>query len=230
MTQRGRATRPTGPTGRPRRADGPRGGDRVGGPRVDLAARRSRLRAVIEPVVNGVGYDLEDVSVSRAGRRHVVRVIVDADGGISLDAVADVSRAVSAALDAAEEAGGDILAGEYQLEVSSPGVDRPLTLPRHWRRNVGRLVKVTVRAALPGQRAEQPAGDRQVTGRVVEADDERVVLETDSGRAEFGHAELGPGRVQVEFHRLDEVADDEFGDSSDIDDIDDEDDVEDEER
>ncbi|MFC5945956.1 ribosome maturation factor RimP [Micromonospora harpali] len=238
MTQRGRTTRSTGPTGRPRRADGPRGGDRVGGPRVDLAARRSRLRAVIEPVVNGAGYDLEDVSVSRAGRRHVVRVIVDADGGISLDAVADVSRAVSAALDAAEESGGDILAGEYQLEVSSPGVDRPLTLPRHWRRNVGRLVKVTVRAPLPGQRAEQPAGDRQVTGRVVEADDECVVLETDSGRAEFAHAELGPGRVQVEFHRLDEVADDELdevaddesGDSSDIDDIDDEDDVEDEER
>ncbi|SCE94938.1 ribosome maturation factor RimP [Micromonospora carbonacea] len=205
---------------------------------MDLAARRARLRAVIEPVVNGAGYDLEDVSVSRAGRRHVVRVIVDADGGISLDAVADVSRAVSAALDAAEESGGDILAGEYQLEVSSPGVDRPLTLPRHWRRNVGRLVKVTVRAGLPGQRAEQPAGDRQVTGRVVEADDERVVLETDSGRAEFAHAELGPGRVQVEFHRLDEVADDELdeiaddgsGDSSDTDDIDDEDDVEDEER
>ncbi|MCX4473850.1 Ribosome maturation factor RimP [Micromonospora sp. MW-13] len=230
MTQRGRATRSTGPTGRPRRADGPRGGDRVGGPRGDLAARRARLRAVVEPVVNEAGYDLEDISVSRAGRRHVVRVIVDADGGISLDAVADVSRAVSAALDAAEEAGGDILAGEYQLEVSSPGVDRPLTLPRHWRRNVGRLVKVTARAALPGPRAEQPAGDRQVTGRVVEADDERVVLETDSGRAEFRHTELGPGRVQVEFHRLDEAGDDELDDIEDIDDIDDEDDVEDEER
>ncbi|MGW1448381.1 ribosome maturation factor RimP, partial [Micromonospora sp. NPDC002411] len=131
MTQRGRATRPTG---RPRVAAGPRGGD--------LAGRRARLREVIEPVVNDAGYDLEDLSVSRAGRRHVVRVMVDADGGIDLDAVADVSRAVSAALDAAEETGGDIVAGEYQLEVSSPGVDRPLTLPRHWRRNVSRLVKV----------------------------------------------------------------------------------------
>ncbi|MEU5939205.1 ribosome maturation factor RimP [Micromonospora sp. NPDC047548] len=241
MTQRGRATRPTGPTGRPRRTDGPRGGDRAGAPRGgDLAARRNRLREVIEPVVQGVGYDLEDLSVSRAGRRHVVRVIVDSDGGINLDAVADVSRAVSAALDAAEEAGGDIVAGEYQLEVSSPGVDRPLTLPRHWRRNVGRLVKVTTRggAGLPGQRGEQPAGDRQVTGRVVAADDERVVLESDSGRAEHTYAELGPGRVQVEFSRLDEIDEaDEFGsldeagdDTDDIDDIDDEDDVEDEER
>ncbi|GAA2716741.1 ribosome maturation factor RimP [Micromonospora olivasterospora] len=231
MTQRGRVTRPTGPAGRPRRTDGPRGGERVGGPRGDLAARRARLHAVIEPVVNEAGYDLEDLAVSRAGRRHVVRVIVDADGGVNLDAVADVSRAVSAALDAAEESGGDILAGEYQLEVSSPGVDRPLTLPRHWRRNVGRLVKVTTRAALPGPRAEQGAGDRQVTGRVVAADDERVVLETESGRAEWTYAELGPGRVQVEFHRLAELGDDDdLGDAEDTDDIDDEDDVEDEER
>ena len=210
----------------------PRGGD--------LAARRARLRAVIEPVVNDAGYDLEDLSVSRAGRRHVVRVMVDADGGIDLDAVADVSRAVSAALDAAEEAGGDIVAGEYQLEVSSPGVDRPLTLPRHWRRNVGRLVKVTARgaAALPGQRGEQPTGDRQLTGRVVAADDEGVQLETDDGRAAWAYAELGPGRVQVEFTRLAELGepDDEFDDADDSDeiddsdDIDDEDDVEDEER
>ncbi|MEU7933161.1 ribosome maturation factor RimP [Micromonospora echinofusca] len=229
MTQRGRATRSTGPAGRPRRADAPRGGERAGGPRGDLAARRARLRDVIEPVVTAAGYDLEELSVSRAGRRHVVRVIVDADGGIRLDAVAEVSRAVSAALDAAEEAGGDIVAGEYQLEVSSPGVDRPLTLPRHWRRNVGRLVKVTARGA--GAQAEPATGDRQVTGRVVEADDERVVLETDAGRATWTYAELGPGRVQVEFHRLDEIEEtDEPDDMDDTDDFDDEDDVEDEER
>ncbi|QLQ39862.1 ribosome maturation factor RimP [Micromonospora robiginosa] len=219
MTQRGRATRPSGPAGRPRRSDGPRGADRSGAPRGDLAARRTRLREVIEPVVTAAGYDLEDVSVSRAGRRHVVRVMVDADGGISLDAVADVSRAVSAALDAAEEAGGDIVAGEYQLEVSSPGVDRPLSLPRHWRRNVGRLVKVTVRG---------DAGDRQLTGRITAADDERVTLETDTGTAAHPYPELGPGRVQVEFNRLDDLADSDLGDDTDIDD--DEEDLEDEER
>jgi ribosome maturation factor RimP len=195
---------------------------------------------VIEPVVNDAGYDLEDLTVSRAGRRHVVRVMVDADGGIDLDAVADVSRAVSAALDAAEEAGGDIVAGEYQLEVSSPGVDRPLTLPRHWRRNVSRLVKVTVRgaAALPEQRGEQPTGDRQLTGRVIAADDEGVQLETEDGRTSWAYAQLGPGRVQVEFTRLAELGepDEEFDDADDSDeiddsdDIDDEDDVEDEER
>lgn len=216
MTQRGRATRSTGRT---RVGGGPRGGD--------LAARRSRLGAVIEPVVSGAGYDLEDLSVFRAGRREVVRLVVDADGGINLDAVADVSRAVSFALDSAEESGGDLVAGEYQLEVSSPGVDRPLTLPRHWRRNVGRLVKVTIRASatLSERRGERSTADRQVTGRVIAADDERVVLERDGERAEWIYAELGPGRVQIEFSRLNEVAD-----SDDIDDIDDEDDVEDEER
>ncbi|WBB81871.1 ribosome maturation factor RimP [Micromonospora sp. WMMD882] len=219
MTQRGRATRSTG---RPRPTGAPRG---------DLATRRSRIRAVVEPVIADAGYDLEDLSVSRAGRRHVVRVIVDGDAGVNLDAVADVSRAVSAALDAAEESGGDLVAGEYQLEVSSPGVDRPLTLPRHWRRNVGRLVKVTTRAALPGQGAGQPA-DRQLTGRVVDADDTRVVLDVDGARAELTYPELGPGRVQVEFSRLDEIGEadgfDEAGEAGD--DIDDEDDVEDEER
>ncbi|GAB3145825.1 ribosome maturation factor RimP [Micromonospora sonneratiae] len=224
MTQRGRgAAKPVA---------GPRAGGR---PRGDLGARRLRLRAVIEPVVASAGYDLEEVSVSRAGRRHIVRVIVDGDGGVSLDAVAEVSRSVSKALDDAEATDGDLVAGEYQLEVSSPGVDRPLTLPRHWRRNVGRLVKVTVKGAggLPGQRAtDQPTGaqpsvDRQVTGRVVEADDERVVFDLDGRQGEWAYPDLGPGRVQVEFSRLDDVADE---DLQEIEDIDDEDDVEGEER
>jgi ribosome maturation factor RimP len=178
------------------------------------------LRAVIEPVVTAAGYDVEDVSVSRAGRRHIVRVIVDADGGINLDAVADVSRAVSAALDAAEERGGDLVAGEYQLEVSSPGVDRPLTLPRHWRRNVGRLVKVA-------------AGQRQVTGRGTSADDDRVALDVDGTVREWAYADLGPGRVQVEFNRLDGVPDEDLQEiegAADDDDVADDEEVEDEER
>ncbi|MEV1289988.1 ribosome maturation factor RimP [Micromonospora sp. NPDC049679] len=214
MTQRGRAA------GRP--PAGSRPASRPAGerPRGDLAARRAQLRAVIEPAVTAVGYEVEDVSVSRAGRRHVVRVIVDADGGINLDAVADVSRAVSAALDAAEERGGELVAGEYQLEVSSPGVDRPLTLPRHWRRNVGRLVKVA-------------AGQRQVTGRVTSADDDRVALDVDGAVQEWVYADLGPGRVQVEFNRLDEVSDEDLHEiegAADDDAVADDEEVEDEER
>ncbi|MFY1669187.1 ribosome maturation factor RimP [Plantactinospora sp. WMMB334] len=243
-------------TQRGRNAGRPKVGHRAPGrPREDSSTRRLRLRAVIEPVVTAAGYDLEDLSVSRAGRRYVVRVVVDGDGGVSLDAVADVSRLLSKALDEAEETGGDLVAGEYQLEVSSPGVDRPLTQPRHWRRNVGRLVKVTVRG--PGRRPEAgdteggraggrpdagaaggaavPApGDRQLTARVVAADDDQVVLETDAGPVGWAYPDLGPGRVQVEFGRPDEIADDDPTGAGDDDDDDvgngDDEDVEGEER
>jgi ribosome maturation factor RimP len=164
---------------------------------------------VVEPVVGEAGYDLEDLTISRAGRRFVVRVVVDKDGGLDLDAVADMSRAVSAALDAVEESGDELVSGEYQLEVSSPGVDRPLTLPRHWRRNIGRLVKVG-----------------PLTGRVVGVDDAGVMLDVAGERTAIAHGDLGAGRVQVEFNRVDEVADDELAEFDD----DDEDGMEDEQR
>ena len=188
MTQRGRAgSRPA-----PRRGREAADTRSPAAPRVDLAAARARVRTVIEPVVAAAGYDLEDVTLSRAGRRHIVRILIDADGGITLDDIAEVSRDISAALDAAEESGGEVLAGEYQLEVGSPGVDRPLTLPRHWRRNVGRLVTV---------------GGR--TGRVLAADDGGIVLDCDGVSRELPYAELGPGKVQIEFKRLDEAQFDE---------------------
>ena len=183
-------------------------------PRIDLVAARSRVRAVIEPVVVAAGFDLEDVNLSRAGRRHVLRVLVDADGGISLDDVAVVSREISQALDTAEENQGEVLAGEYQLEVGSPGVDRPLTLPRHWRRNVSRLVTVTV------------AG-RSLTGRVTAAEETGVLLDVAGTSTEIPWAELGPGKVQIEFKRLDEAVFPDEPDEGEPDDDEDEDDDED---
>lgn len=145
-----------------------------------------RLADVIRPVVAAADMDLETVRVSVAGRRRLLRVIVDSDGGVSLDDAALISRDISGALD---ESGvmGEI---PYTLEVSSPGVDRPLTEPRHWRRAAGRLVKV------------KAAGEGTVTGRVVEADDGGVTLDTGGTRRHFGHGELGPGAVQVEFGKL----------------------------
>jgi ribosome maturation factor RimP len=202
MTQRGRA-RPGSRPGARRRDDEEQRAPAA--PRIDLAAAKARVRAVIEPVIEQAGYDLEEVNVSRAGRRHVVRVLVDTDGGINLDDVAVVSREISAALDEAEERGGEVLAGEYQLEVGSPGVDRPLTLPRHWRRNRGRLVAVN-----------------GLTGRVVGVDDAGVTLDVDGATRALTFAELGAGKVQIEFKRLDEA---DFGDEDDIADFGDEDDV-----
>src|SRR3954468_17179478 len=102
------------------------------------ASNRDALLRLLSPVVSDAGVDLEDVQVTPAGKRRLVRVVVDADGGWGLDRVASVSTAVSTALDDSDAMGGS----PYVLEVTSPGVDRPLTAPRHWRRNRTRLVKV----------------------------------------------------------------------------------------
>lgn len=183
--------------------------------RSEQAVRRERVRQVVEPVVNAAGCDLEDVMLSRAGRRHLLRVVIDADGGVSLDEVAEVSRAVSRALDAAEEVAGELFAGEYALEVGSPGVDRPLKLPRHWRRNVGRLVLVQVRPAPETVAGDAGAGGAgTVTGRVTAADETDVVLDVDGEHRRVPYDRLGPGRVQIEFSRLDEA------DDADLDDVD----------
>jgi ribosome maturation factor RimP len=167
------------------------------------AALRSRLFEVVEPVAGRAGYDLEDLSVQRMGRRSVVRITVDRDGGVPLDAIADLARAVSAAIDDAEAAHGEIVVGEYQLEVSSPGVDRPLTAPRHWRRNLHRLVKVKTKAA-------EGVPARTITGRVVAAAEDGVTLDVDGTEREYRYADLGAGRVEIEFSRIDEIADDEL--------------------
>jgi ribosome maturation factor RimP len=158
------------------------GGSRLAVGSVD----EKRLAGLIQPVVAAAGMDLESVRVSTAGRRRLLRVVVDSDQGVSLDDAAQVSRAVAAELDATDVM-GDF---PYTLEVSSPGVDRPLTEPRHWRRATGRLVRVPVQAEGP------------VSGRVVEADDAGVTLEMDGARRSFAYSALGTGSIQVEFGRL----------------------------
>ena len=161
-----------------------------------MSVSRSRVREAVEPIVTAAGVDLEDVAVSQAGRRSVVRLVVDRDGGVPLDTVADVSRVVSEALDELDASAPGLLGSSYVLEVTSPGVDRPLTAPRHWRRASGRLVKAIRRQG----------GD--VTGRVVSADDEEsgaVRLEV-AGRTEtLPYSELARGQVQVEFDRKEEA-------------------------
>lgn len=148
---------------------------------------RDRLVAVVEPVVGGAGLDLETVTVQPAGKRRVVRVVVDKDGGITSDELVEASQQVSRALDDADAMGS----GAYTLEVTTPGVDRPLTEPRHWRRATARLVRVPL--------AE---GD-EVRGRVVTADDQGVVLEQDGEQHRYSYDDLGVGKIEVEFRRHD---------------------------
>ena len=148
------------------------------------------VEQLLEPIVRAAGMDLESLRVGSAGRRRLLRVVVDADGGVSLDDIALVSREVSARLDAT----GAMGEAPYTLEVSSPGVDRPLTQPRHWRRAVGRLVRVPLSGL-----DDNGASAGPIEGRVIAAGDSGVVLEVDGEQRELGYAGLGPGRVQVEF-------------------------------
>jgi ribosome maturation factor RimP len=142
-----------------------------------------RIADVIGPVIAAAGMDLQSARLSAAGRRRLLRVVVDSDRGVSLDDAAAISRQLSAALDAAPVM-GDF---PYTLEVSSPGVDRPLTDPRHWRRAVGRLVQVTAADAGP------------ISGRVLAADAGGVTLDVAGDHRRFGYAALGAGAIQVEF-------------------------------
>jgi ribosome maturation factor RimP len=153
-----------------------------------------RLAGLIRPVAAAAGMDLESVRISVAGRRRLVRVIVDSDAGVSLDDAALVSREISATLDACDVM-GEI---PYTLEVSSPGVDRPLTDERHWRRAAGRLVRVKV------------ATEGTVQGRIAAADADGVTLDVTGATRRFTYDVLGPGAIQVEFGRIpdDEVSDD----------------------
>jgi ribosome maturation factor RimP len=131
------------------------------------------------------GLDLEDVQISTAGRRRVVRVLVDKDGGVTLDDLAAATSLVGGRLD-----DSDLLDDRpYTLEVTSPGTDRPLTEARHWRRNVDRLVSVV------------RADGSIVSGRIREAADGFAVLDVDGADVTIRYDDVTKARVEVEFNR-----------------------------
>jgi ribosome maturation factor RimP len=162
------------------------------------SADGERIAGLLQPAIAGMGMDLEDVRITAAGRRRLLRIVVDADGGVSLDDIALVSQKLSAALDRGEAMGQTA----YTLEVSSPGVDRPLTQPKHWRRAAGRLVTAPLQSPSGPDGAGASAGSHTITGRVSGADAVGVRLDVEGEIREFGYAELGPGRIQVEFAPL----------------------------
>ena len=188
----------------------------------------SLVRSIVEAPLAAVDLVVEDVTVTAAGRRSVVRIAVDRSlaglantdttsfvAPLSLDEVADATRVVDAALDSDTRVG----IAPYVLEVSSPGVDRPLTQPRHLRRNVGRLVRLRL---LDG--AER-------SGRIASVSDLVIVLTPDpaadpaataTGPVEIPVDQVRDGRVIIEFGRIDEVdldePDDELDETDETDD------------
>lgn len=152
-----------------------------------------RLRGLLEPLVSDRGLDLEEIDVTPAGKRRVLRVVVDADGGVQLDTCAELSRELSEVLDESDAMGG----APYVLEVTSPGADRPLTEQRHYRRAVGRLVKAQL---------TEEAGGGELTARVVAADEEGLDLEVPGVKGRkptsrrLAYGEIARARVEIEFN------------------------------
>jgi len=151
-------------------------------------ATRERIAAEITDPLATLGLDVEAVELSSAGKRSVLRIAVDQDGGVTLDDVAVATKEISALLDASDVMGEQ----PYTLEVTSRGVDRPLSLPRHWRRNEARLVKATL------------VEGGEVTGRIGESDDEGVTLDVDGETRRVLYADLAKARIQIEFNRRSE--------------------------
>lgn len=156
----------------------------------------SRVHDVLAPVVAAAGLVLEDVAVAPAGRRSVVRVVIDLDdavGSLDLDTLGEVSREISAALDAA-----DPVRGAYTLEVTTPGTDRPLTELRHFRRARTRLVTLTL------------TDGTTVAGRLTDADASGYTVEVPAHGKAPGRTEVidprrvARGRVEVELSRIEE--------------------------
>lgn len=150
-----------------------------------MADTRDRLAEDLTAPIGALGLDLEAVDLSSAGKRRILRVAIDKDGGVTMDDIADATREVSRVLDETDLMGKQ----HYTLEVSSPGVERPLTLPRHWRRNVGRLVKVTL-----GE------GDPMI-GRITESDDGGAVLDVEGTERRLEYAEVKKAKIQIEFKK-----------------------------
>jgi len=148
-------------------------------------AVRDQIERELATPLGELGLDVEAVELTPAGRRRILRVAVDGDDGVTLDDVADATRKVSEVLDASDVMGEQ----PYTLEVTSRGVDRPLTLPRHWRRNADRLVKVTT------------TGGETITGRIVASGEESATLDVDGTRRDLAYGEVAKALVQVEFNR-----------------------------
>ena len=151
--------------------------------------KEPRIAGLLTPVLEPLALDLEAVDLVPAGKRKLLRVVVDGDGangrGPTLDDIAEATKAISEVLDEADVTG----TSPYTLEVSSRGVGRALELPRHWRRNVGRLVAVTTTEGA------------KLTGRIVSATESSARLEVDGSARDVGFAEVSKAQVQVELNR-----------------------------
>lgn len=145
-------------------------------------ATSERIAALVEPILHDRGHELYDVELTGA----TVRVLVDRDGGVALDDLETLSREISGVLDEA-----DPMPDRFSLEVSSPGLERPLRQPRHFRSAVGTKVKIKT--------TPSTEGDRRVDGVLTDADDDGFTVLTDTGARRLAYDEVETARTVFEW-------------------------------
>ncbi|MDH5409397.1 MAG: ribosome maturation factor RimP [Gammaproteobacteria bacterium] len=149
---------------------------------------QNALVALIEPVVTGLGYELVGIEYLPQGKHSLIRIYVDSEQGIQLEDCEKVSRQISAVLDVE-----DPITGQYVMEVSSPGLDRPLFKPEHYLRFLGHRAKLRLRQPLNGQ--------RKFRGELLSADETHVVLQdVDTGQEfKLTLADIEKANLEPEF-------------------------------
>ena len=151
----------------------------------------AKLAELLSPAITRASFVLEEVTVTPAGKRRIVSVVVDReDSNPSLDEVTLVSKEVSALLDDYSELGSM----PFTLEVTTPGVDRPLTQPRHWRKNIGRLVKIT------------PMEGEKYLGRIKSVSSDGAILDFQDEESTVNFADIRRAVIEIEFNRKNEGA------------------------
>jgi len=146
----------------------------------------SNLTELLNPAVTRAGFVLEEVSVTPVGKRRLISVVVDCENrNPSLDEVTVVSKEVSSILDTYSQLGEM----PFTLEVTTPGIDRPLTELRHWKKNIGRLVKIT------------PNTGEKYVARIKEVLPREVVLELKNQESKVHFSDIARAQIEVEFNR-----------------------------
>lgn len=144
------------------------------------------LRVLLEPAVVALGFELVDTEFSGSGRQAVLRIYIDSPEGVTVDHCARVSRQVSAILDVE-----DPIPGQYMLEVSSPGLDRPMVKREDFQRFAGEIVKIRMSVAVLGR--------RNFTGRLVGIDGDSVILEMDKESFDLPFGDIEKARLVPQF-------------------------------
>jgi ribosome maturation factor RimP len=144
--------------------------------------KKEDISAAVTPALSALGFYLEDVTITSAGRRSMLTIIVDGDTHLSLDQVTSATKAIGEIVESLQSLGDT----PFTLEVTSPGLDRPLTKPRHWRKNIDRLVKVVL---LDG---------KEIKGRIKAASEDSATVD----QSEITFADIKRASLEVEFKQV----------------------------